>query len=198
MIRLALAVCLLSFCAACAIIPEQVEVNYTSDPTVVKTPVAGAPIVGLQVIDSRHVESAVWIADKKNGYGMRMASINAQKPVADLVREALVAELQARAIRVGDGRMSVAVEITHLETEYRLRFLTVGAVGTMNLSVLVKRVDGSIAYARTFATTNDADGLMGVPAMARQGIEAVLSKIIGQIMADPAFLGALSVRAAVS
>lgn len=188
-----LAVAVAALCGACAIIPEEVAVNYTPDPAVTRTAVMGAGEVGLVVTDLRHAESAKWIADKKNGYGMRMASVNAQRPVTELVRDALAQELTQRGFRVADtGRTAISIEVTRLESVYQIRFFTVGAIGTADLSVQVRRADGSIAFARNFSVSNDNEGdLAGTAGQARRSVEAALSKVAGQIVSDPAFIAAL-------
>ena len=179
-------------CIACAIIPEQVNVNYKPDPAVAVTRVDGSPEVQLQVTDARNAESASWIADKKNGYGMRMASVMAQRPVAELVKEAVTQELVARGVRVGGGRTGVTMEVTRLESVYQNRFFSVGAIGSAMISVQVKRPDGNIAFARNFIVTNDDQAsLLGTPSQARESVESALSKIVGQIVGDASFIAAL-------
>lgn len=191
--RLSALVGVIGLCSACAILPEQVEVTYTPDPSVARPArVAAQGEVRLHVADARHAESPVWIADKKNGYGMRLASVNAQRPVADLVRDALTQELQARGISVGSGRDLIQADITRFETDYRTRFFSVGAVATADFAIQVRRADGVIAYARNFSVTNDEEaGLAGTAGQSRRATENALSKIVGQIVADPAFLAAL-------
>lgn len=182
-----------SLCAGCAIIPEQVEVNYTPDPAAPHTPIMPVGAIQLQVADMRHAESPNWIADKRNGYGMRMASVTAQRPVADLVRDALAQELTARGVRLGEGRTVVAVEVTRLESVGQNRFLSIGAIGSADLSVQIRRMDGTIAYARTFSVSNDEEaGLAGTPGQARRAVERALSRVVGQTVSDPAFIRALS------
>ena len=189
---LALATALL--CSACAILPEQVEVNYTPDAAISRQRVASAGDIGLQVTDTRRAESPSWIADKKNGYGMRMASVAAQRPVGDLVRDAVTQDLAARGFRVGEGRTPAAViEVSRLESVYQNRFFSIGAIGSADFSVQVRRADGSIAYARNFSVNNDEEGsLAGTAGQARRSVEAALTKIVGQIVSDPAFITALS------
>lgn len=193
--KVLLTLTLVSLCAGCAIIPEQVEVNYAPDPAAPRTPIMSVGAVQLQVVDTRHAESPNWIADKKNGYGMRMASVTAQRPVADLVRDALAQELTARGVRLGEGRMIVAVEVTRLESVGQTRFFSIGAIGSADLSVQVRRMDGTIAYARTFSVSNDEEaGLAGTPGQSRRAVERALSKVVGQTVSDPAFVRALSME----
>ena len=187
------AIAAVSFCGACAIIPEQVEVNYTSDVSVIQTRVTPIDGVRLQVTDMRRAESPSWIADKKNSYGMRVASIAAQRPVADLVRDAIAQELTTRGIRVGEGRTTIALEISRLESVYQTRFFSIGAIDYADFALQVRRMDGSVAYARTFSISNDDEAsLAGTAGQARRSIESALTKIVGQIISDPAFISALS------
>lgn len=188
-----------SVCAGCAILPEQVQVNYTPDASVSRTGVVAASMIQLQVADTRRAESPSWIADKKNGYGMRMASIAAQRSVADLVKDAVTEELTARGIQVGAGQTIVALDITRLESVFQVRFFSIGATGHADFAVQVRRRDGSIAYARTFSVNNDAEaGLAGTAGQARRSVESALTRIVGQVMSDPAFIKALSSEAQVT
>lgn len=194
-----LAVAAALLCPACAILPEHVEVNYVPTATAAPNRPMSAGAVLLQVADARHAESPSWIADKKNGYGMRLASIMAQKPVVDLVKDALTQELTARGFQVGGSGTTVALEITRLESVFQTRFFSIGAIGSADFAVQVRRGDGSIAYARTFSVSNDEEkGLAGTAGQARRSVEAALQAIIGQLMADPAFIGALSAGARTS
>ncbi len=173
--------------------------NYTPDPGVPRTFVNSAGEVKLQVQDVRRAETPDWIADKKNGYGMRLANVLAQRPVVDLVRDAVSQELSARGFRVGEGRTAVTLDITRLEAVFQIRFLAVGATGQADFAVQVRRPDGSIAYARNFSAFNDnEDGLAGTAGQARRAFEAALSKIVGQMMSDPAFITAISSGARLS
>ena len=191
--RVVLAVVSAWMCTACAIIPEQVNVNYTPDPAVAVNNVPGSPEVQLQVTDDRSAESPNWIADKKNGYGMRMASVVAQRPVSDLVKDAVMQALSARGVRVGQGPTAVSLDVTRFDSVYQNRFFSVGAIGTATILVQVKRADGNIAFAHSFTVTNDDQAaLLGTPSQARESVEAALSKIVGQIVSDPNFVSALS------
>lgn len=182
-----------SLCTACAILPEQVEVNYTPDVGITRTPVVSTGDVRLQVADMRRAESPNWIADKKNGYGMRLAAVAAQRPVADLVRDAVAQELTTRGVRVGEGRTTIALEISRLESVYQTRFFSIGAIGYADFAVQVRHADGRLAYARTFSISNDDEAaLAGTAGQARRSVERALTKIVGQIVSDPAFISALS------
>jgi uncharacterized lipoprotein YajG len=180
-------------CSACSVLPEHVDVSYNPDPGVSRAPVASAGDVNLTVTDARRAESLAWVADKKNAYGMRLASIEAQRPVADLVRAALAQELTARGFRVGEAGAAVAVDVTRLQSDYQNRFFSVGAIGVADFAVQVRRADGSIGYAHVFSVSNDDEaGLAGTAGQARRSVESALSKIVGEIVSDPAFLAALS------
>lgn len=185
---------LVFLCSACALVNEHVDVAYTSDPAIPRVLAANPGGVMLDVTDRRRAESPDWIADKKNGYGMRLANVLAQKPVADLVRDALAQELTARGFHVGTPGATASVEVSRLESVYQLRILNIGAIGYADLSVQAHRPDGSIAYARTFSTENDEENSFvgGTPGQARRSVERALTKVIGQIVSDPAFVTALS------
>ena len=137
-------------CPACAILPEHVEVNYAPAATAAPSRPMSAGAVLLKVADVRHAESPSWIADKRNGYGMRLASIMAQQPVVDLVKDAVTQELTSRGFQVGGSGTTVALEITRLESVFQTRFFSIGAIGSADFAVQVRRRDGSISYARTF------------------------------------------------
>ena len=155
--------------------------------------VVGASDVRLQVADARRAESPSWIADKKNSYGMRLASIAAQRPVADLVKDAVTQELAARGVRAGDSPTTVVVDVTRFESISQIRFFSIGAIGYADVAVQVRRPNGSVAYARTFSTSNDDEAsIAGTAGQARRSVETALSKVVGQIVSDPAFITALS------
>lgn len=180
-------------CSGCALVDEHVDVAYTPDPAIPRVLAPGAGDVVLDVTDRRRAESPDWIADKKNAYGMRLANVLAQEPVKDLVRDALAQELTARGFHVGTTGVTASVEVSRLESVYQLRILQVGATGYADLAVQVRRPDGSIAYARTFSAEDDKNSFFGgTPGQARRSVEIILSKVIGQVVSDPAFITALS------
>ena len=91
--------------------------------------------------------------------------------------------------------MIVAVEVTRLESVGQTRFFSIGAIGSADLSVQVRRMDGTIAYARTFSVSNDEEaGLAGTPGQSRRAVERALSKVVGQTVSDPTFVRALSME----
>lgn len=185
-------VLLASLSAGCAILPEHVDVAYHPDPSIAHTRVAQPVDVTLTVSDSRHPESPDWIADKKNGYGMRLASVMAQKPVTEIVRDAFVQEFEARGIRVGTGPETIAIDITRLESVYQNRFFTIGAIGFADFAVQVHEPDGRILFAHNFSASNDEQGsLAGTAGQARMSVETAISKIVGQVTNDPAFTAAI-------
>lgn len=181
-------------CSACSLTNEHVDVAYTPDPAIPRVLAPGAGDLVLDVSDRRRAESPDWIADKKNGYGMRLANVLAQKPVTDLVREALAQELTARGFHVGTTGATTSVEVSRLESIYQNRFFSIGAIGYADLSVQVRHPDGTIAYARTFSVQDDQEGsIAGTAGQARRSVERTLTKVIGQVVSDPAFIAALSV-----
>ena len=88
--------------------------------------VSGAESVTLRlgVADLRSERKQV-IARKINGYGMQMATISSEDPIADVLGRAVTAELQARGYRVtNDGEVSLLLELIVFSHEFRTGFWT--------------------------------------------------------------------------
>ena len=81
-----------------------------------------AVVIRLAVADLRSEPTQV-VGRKINGYGMQLATISNEEPIADVVAHAVTAELRARGYRVAsDGEVSLVVELIVFSHEFRTGF----------------------------------------------------------------------------
>jgi uncharacterized lipoprotein YajG len=98
---------------------DRVTLDYVPQTGVQKVALKQPVRVNVDVIDIRSKRDRV--SSQKNGYGMEMAASVAENNVADVVANAIVAELRSRGFQIGQGEAWSVVRI-----EFR-RALALGA-----------------------------------------------------------------------
>ena len=191
--RLALSVLLLVFCSGCALVVDKEDVVYTPTATA-PSPVLGAAGVTVQVdtVDRRSGDPAQ-ISSKKNGYGMEMAAILSNRPIADIVGEAIGTELRRRGFTVAPSSLVVAAEIIRFRSNFETGFFSADSRADVTIAVQVRRGTGPILYSRTISGEAKETGVQIMGGKnAKASLEKALPDAIDRLMADQAFLQALT------
>lgn len=110
----------LALTSGCALTPEVIRLT----PEVPRTPVAGAERVELRVVvDDLRPERTDVVARKVNGFGMQLAEITSETPLAEVLARAVTGALVAQGYRVGEsGRVTLVVELLVFRHEFRTGF----------------------------------------------------------------------------
>jgi uncharacterized lipoprotein len=182
------------FCAisltGCALTPDVVKVDYTPQANVAKKPGAELVAVKVDLIDSRKIKDKVSV--KKNGYGMEMAAITSEADVPTLIKNSINTELKARGFLLGEGKASSIIDVTKFYSDFKVGFFAGEAVGELNMTVQIKKSDGSILYSRNIAAEGIAkDVMMMGGENARIALTAALQNAMVALFDDAAFTDTL-------
>lgn len=180
----------IAFLNGCAISKDYISINYTPETNV--TQVAGADHVAVQVeiSDVRAIHDRV--GNKKNGYGMDMAPIIATNDVVALVQKAIQTELTNRGFKLGDGDVTLLVELSKFYNEFKVGFWAGDAEAELTISAQIKKADGNITYSKL--VNGEGEKLkvqLASGKNAKVALEGALSNAIARLFADPLFIDGL-------
>jgi uncharacterized lipoprotein len=191
LVRVALLALVGIYVQGCAVIPDTVSFQYHSQTVPAPIPGAAQVVVQVGVTDVRPGDPRK-ISNKKNGYGMEMATIRTDRPVDHIVGDALAEELIKDGFQIGPGPVIVAAEVERFANDYKMGFFSSDAVAEVTIAIQVRTLDGRILYARTFSADGTETGVFLMEGHnARLSLEQTLPVIMSRLMTDPAFLRAL-------
>jgi uncharacterized lipoprotein YajG len=108
--------------SGCAFTSEVIRIEPVASKDLPAVAGAEAVILRLSVADLRNEQTQV-VGRKINGYGMQMATISNEEPIADVLARAVTAELRGRGYRVTvDGEVSLMLELIVFSHEFRTGF----------------------------------------------------------------------------
>ena len=132
------------------------------------------------------------ISNKKNGYGMEMAPILSDRPITQIVQQAISDELRSEGFQIGPGPAIVTAEVDKFSTDYKVGFWAATAAAEVTLAVQVRDRGDHIIYARTLTGEGSNGGSVIMDGEnARIPLEAALSAAIARLMSDPSFTRAI-------
>ena len=188
----ALSLLALVLISGCAFTVDHEDVAYVpTAPTV--APVLGASAITVQVdtVDRRSGDPAQ-ISTKKNGYGMEMAAIVSNRPIASLVQDAISEELRRRGFKVGPSSLVVAAEVIRFRSNFETGFFSADSRADVTIAVQVRNPAAAITYSRTIIGEARDTGIQIMTGKnAKASLEKALPDAIDRLMADPAFTRAL-------
>lgn len=180
-------------CQGCAFTTDREDVTYTpsSTPAAI-VPGASAITVQVNTVDRRSGDPAQ-ISNKKNGYGMEMASIVSTRPVADIIRDAIGDELRRRGFRVGSSPLVVTAEIIRFRSNFETGFFSADSRAEVTVSVQVRTPSGAIAFTRTVTGESTETGVQIMSGKnAKIPLEHALTDAMTRLADDPDFVRALT------
>jgi uncharacterized lipoprotein len=174
----------------CAMTKDYISVNYTPQNNV--TALAGAEQVSVhvEISDVRSIHDRV--GNKKNGYGMDMASIIATNDVLVLVQKAIQDELSSRGFKLSGGDVTVLVELSKFYNEFKVGMWSGEAVAELTMSVQIKKADGNIIYSKLINGEGEKLKIqMASGANAKVALEGALANATVRLFNDPLFVEGL-------
>ena len=188
--RMAVAVVVAALLSGCAIIPENVAIDYVPDGPV--TPVAGARAVLLTVSASdqrtRHGDR---VSTKKNFIDMEMASIAADDDVVDLVRRSVERGLRAQGFSIGPGRLVVGVELQTFYNDFRRSLGAWTETGQVAFALKVTNTGGTVLYSGSYDGTVTDSFFLSTAGNAKASLQKALTLAIRKMLEDKALQQAL-------
>lgn len=176
--------------SACATSEDVVPVKYTVSQA---TPVAGASSITVTVVgtDAR-TENRARIGVQINGYGMDMAAIRSTEEVADIVKNAIAAELSQRGYRTGEGGARVNASVETFFNDFSTGVFAGKSTADVVMTVTVTGRNGARAYSRQITGHAERTVQIANGGNAATTLSQALSQATGTLMADPQFTAALA------
>jgi uncharacterized lipoprotein YajG len=161
-------------------------------------PLAAVPAMDVAVgpfVDKRS-ETAV-VGYKRNGFGNRMGAIKSNKPVSDLVREAVATEFSRHGHRVGaDSRTALEGEITTFWTDGQIGFATIDLLGSISITLAaIDRSTGARLYSRSYHAEHTETVMFGTDGALERALNRAMEKLVRDVASDIGLLRVLRERA---
>jgi uncharacterized lipoprotein YajG len=152
--------------------------------------------VSVMVEDTR-TEDRTRISNKVNGYGMEMAAIRANRPVPDIIKDAMEAELRSRGFAIGQGGASTKLSVNRFYATFKQGFFSGDAFGDVKLHATVLSPSGQTLYERQVDVEGNAPKIMiASGSNATAALTDGMAKAMSVLFDDPAFVVALTKRSA--
>jgi uncharacterized lipoprotein YajG len=179
----------LALLGGCATQEDVVPVSYKA---VGGAQVGNGATVSVTVEDSR-TEDRTRISNKINGYGMEMAAIRANRPVPDIIKDAMEAELRNRGFAVGQGGSSTKLSVNRFFTTFKQGFFSGDAIGDVKLHAVVLSPSGQTLYERQVDVEGKAANIqLASGSNAADALTDGMAKAMSALFDDPAFIAALA------
>jgi uncharacterized lipoprotein YajG len=179
-------------CGGCAHTTEYVAVPYEpSDAVAAPIPGAESIMVSIQAEDAR-IAYRDRVASKIKKHDKDAAPIVADNDVIGTIGAAITTELSRRGFAIGPNAIRVDIAVRRFYNVFKLGFLFADAVADFDVDVTVRGADGSVELSkRYFAQGTVANIFLTTASDARKALIIAMSKGVTQIVADPAFIGAI-------
>lgn len=190
-IRLGLSSCIAVSLSACALSEDTVSLQYAPMGAVAEMPGAKQASIIVNVVDARS-DHRDRVSTKKNGYGMEMAAIRADRDVTLLVKEAIEAELRARGFRVGEGSAQAKIDLLKFYNDFKVGFFSGDAIADVTFNVQVVGANGAIVFSKPISSSGKAaDIMLASGSNAKEALENGLRTAIANLMQDAEFMSAV-------
>jgi len=176
--------------SGCAFTPDLIRLD---PPTPMAAPVPGAERIELKlaVEDLRQDPSQV-VARKINGFGMRLAEITSEEPVAEVLYRAAGAALLARGYRVVEvGPVTLTLELLVFSHEFRTGFWVGRSEALVIFLATVRDAEGRERFRRVVSQTSSQPVQLASGANVKKTYEEALAQALESLLGDDAFRAAL-------
>jgi len=178
----------LAILPGCALTEDTVRIQYHSATAPSQIPEASRVTVEVRAVEGRGGGRPDQVSSKKNGYGMEMAAILSDRPVPQIVQQAISDELRSTGFQLGAGSVVVVADVNKFSNDYKVGFWSANAVAEVTLAIQVRDPSDRIVYARTLTGQGNNGGAMIMGGEnARVSLESALSAAVLRLMSDPAF-----------
>jgi len=178
--------------AGCAFTTGHVDLAYQPTETAQKVATADSPPVTVQVVDRRSTQV---VGQKINGFGMKTADIVSNNDVPAVIKSALDTELSSRGFASATGGDVVVANLDNLQNQFKVGFFSGDSIGTVQMEVIVKRPDGSIAYDRSITGQSKDWAEIFTEENAEKQLNAAIQDAVKNLFNDSNFIDALKKKA---
>ncbi|MGA3115371.1 MAG: YajG family lipoprotein [Syntrophobacteraceae bacterium] len=182
----------------CAFTQANLNVKYDSEAARVG-PLASIRPVTLDVqefVDKR--PEKLRIGYKRNGFGQNTADIVTQKPVPQIVKDALMTEFikNGHTVSATGNSLAISGEITSFWFELQVNFTTVEFMGTVEVDLnLVDPGSGAVLYSQSYQGHYNETRMGGLEGTVERVMNTALERMVRDMSTDPKLLEILKMRA---
>lgn len=184
----------LFFLTGCAFTRADLNVVYNQEKAK-KGPLSSLKPMNVDMgefVDKR--SETVRIGYKRNGFGAKTADIVTKQPVAQIVRDALIAEFEKNGHAVSNSNKDIAItgEVTTFWFDMQINFATVEFMGTVgvNLSVVNSKTNEAL-LSQPYQGHYNEKSLGGLEGTWERVMNTALERMVNQVSTDPKFIKAL-------
>jgi uncharacterized lipoprotein len=135
------------------------------------------------------------IGYKKNGFGQKTADIVPARPVAEIVRDAIAAELAKnghRAAAATPPALSISGEVTEFWFDLSIGAFTIEYTGRVGATVNIQDPSGGPALTKRYQGVQVEKRMGGYEGAWTEVMNTALSKMVREISTDPELADALA------
>jgi uncharacterized lipoprotein YajG len=192
---LCLVVALLS---GCPFTKSYISISYIPQTNVARIYGADAVTVRLDVKDIRPFKDRVStkVVAKTPADGLvpipEAKAIIAKGDVGSTVKAAIEAELANRGFGLGEGGVSVILELSKFYNDWKMRLFSASAVAEVTMHVEIKSTDGSLVFSKAILGEGVKDPVFLVGgSSAKEALESALRDAVSKLISDAEFIDAL-------
>lgn len=177
--------------SACAI--KETNVAFTPPAASTAARLSGAELVSVVVAvkDERPGERDV-ISRKINGFGSELAAIRTKRPVADIMKEGMEAELKARGFKVGSGSKQVDMNVLVFFNTYDNGLFAGSASAEAQFGIVVREGRKELFKGDSLGNAKQSVQIAN-GSNAEETLHAALKDAMNKLFANPEFTKALLV-----
>lgn len=174
----------------CMYIPESVQISYQPTQSSHTNVANSGKKVRVFVADNRR--DGKQVSYKKGQYGVELASINLKGDLSGEIENAITIELSQLGYAIGEGDVSIEVEIQRFYSDFKQGFLKSRGVAELFLGVHVKKEDGTILFSKNIIGMGEnGDVWIQNGNNAKIALESALNDAIHKLIKDPFFIQTL-------
>ena len=182
------------FITGCAFTRANLDVVYNQEKAK-KGPLSSVKPLNvdmLEFIDKRSETDK--IGYKRNGFGAKTADIVTKQPVAQIVRDALIAEFEKNGHVTSNSSKDIAItgEVTTFWFDMQINFATVEFMGTVgvNLSVVNRKTNEAL-LTQPYQGHYNEKSMGGYVGTWERVMNMAPERMVNQVSTDPKFIKAL-------
>lgn len=179
----------------CALTDAQLDVSH--DPAAAQEgPIAEVEsiiFVPGEIADLR--EDTERIGYKKNGFGMNTADITTDKPVGEIVRDAIVHAIETNGHAVGDTGIGISGSVSNFWVDLDQNFWSVEVIGNIATSLTFTDTEsGDVLYSRDYKGSYSDKVQVVTNSTYDDAISGAVANLIDEIVFDEDLAEALRER----
>ena len=175
----------------CAFTTSKLDIAYSADQTGPLATVAPREVSVGPFADKR--PDVARIGYKKNGFGQKTADILPSRPVAEIVRDAIAAELAKNGHRAAAApALALSGDVTEFWFDLSVGAFTIEYTGRVGATVNIRDPSGGPVLTKRYQGVQVEKRMAGYEGAWTEVMNTALSKMVREISTDPELADALA------